>query len=146
VKKRSSKIIAIFCLFIYLLFGFLNSGNVGFCLGDEHGSHFGMIFMGYETCCHDRVPLVTSNQNQATFNCECNDVDIEPVIVSQAPFSISEIMHNIESVLVSSVQQFSHNAICLKISKNQSIYYQKAPPDLLSKNSEIIKNSIVLLI
>jgi hypothetical protein len=128
------------------MFGFLNSGNMGFCLGDEHGSHFGVIFAGYETCCHKNKPEISHKQNQVTFGCECNDIDVEPVIISQSLFNISDFMHNIETIFASDIQHFVYNINFLTISKDKSIYYRKAPPDLFSRNSEIIKSSIILLI
>jgi hypothetical protein len=143
VKKHFSRFIAIICLFIYLLFGFLNSGNIGFCLGDNSGSHFGIVFAGYETCCHNDKSEINHKHNQTTFGCECNDIDVDSVLVSQVLFNFSDFIHNIENVFASGIQFFVYN---LTVSKNEIICCRKAPPDFLFKNSQIIKNSIILLI
>jgi hypothetical protein len=142
VKKCISKIFTVVCLLIYVLFGFLNSGNIGFCIGDEHGSHFGLIIAGHETCCHN-CEHITKNDN-ATVSCECNDIDIEPVHISQTSFNISNFVQIFEMMNLSQFIAYYVNYI--DISHNQSIYYQKAPPDLLTANSNLIKQSVILLI
>lgn len=146
MKKRFSKFIALFCVLIYCLFGLLNSGNMGFCLGDNLGSHFGIVFAGYETCCHKNKLEINHKQNQITVGCECNDVDVESVVISQSLFNVSDFVHNIGTIFTNNIQYIAYNINYFDISKEQVIYYQKSPPDLLSKNSQIIKNSIILQI
>jgi hypothetical protein len=78
--------------------------------------------------------------------CECNDVDIDSVIISQSLFNIFDFVHNIETILVSSIQCFACDVNYFTILRKHALDYQKSPPDLLSKNSEIVKTSIILLI
>jgi hypothetical protein len=140
------KVITIVSLFIYLLFGFLNSSSVGFCLGSEENSHFGMIIAGYETCCNKDETTIHNYQNRTCFGCDCNDLNVKSVIISQAPFSISEFFKLQNSLFLTSLQPFICSVNCFSLGGDKSIRYKEAPPDLLSKNSEIIKNSIILLI
>jgi hypothetical protein len=144
VKKFNSKIIAIFCLLIYCLFGFFNTGNIGFCLGDEHGSHFGLVIAGHETCCHNDEHCLSGNETN--FGCECNDVDIKSTVVSQTQMNISNVINIIETIVTNSFCTVAYCINNIEISQNQLRYYQKAPPDLLIKNSSLIQNSVILLI
>jgi hypothetical protein len=140
------KVITIVSLFIYLLFGFLNSSAIGFCFGSEENSHFGMIIAGYETCCNKDETAIHNHQNNTSFSCNCKDINIKSVILSQVPFSISESIKAQDSLFITNIQPFFYNISYLSLAKNKSVFYKETPPDLLSKNSEIIKSSIILLI
>jgi hypothetical protein len=139
------KVITIVSLFIYLLFGFLNSSAIGFCFGNEENSHFGMIIAGYETCCNKDETAIHNHQNNTNFSCNCKDINIKSVILSQAPFSISESIKAQNSIFITNIQPFICNIDYLSLAK-KSVCYKATPPDLLSKNSETIKSSIILLI
>ena len=50
--NKLKKYVSYFCLTLYVLFGFLNTGWVGVCAGVDNISHFGLNVFGYESCCH----------------------------------------------------------------------------------------------
>jgi hypothetical protein len=118
---------------------------MGFCFGNEQESHFGLIFARYETCCHNENSTAIIPQCNVTFSCKCNDINIEPIIVSQVPSSISESLQGLEVLSFGNIYRIINKLSFFKSEKVVQ-YYRKAPPNLLSKNSQIVKNSIILQI
>lgn len=104
------KYLSIFCLMIYLLFGFLNTGCVGFCAGMETYQHFGLNLFGYETCCHHKITSKTSSMNSSSKiikACKCNDVFAQT----------SDIVQN------SDIQTFDFETLSLYMQYPQLIAY-----------------------
>jgi len=108
MKLNSKAIISCFCLCIYLLFGILNTGGIGFCFGNEHSRHFGINVFGYESCCKSENMLASGNSPTVNYNspsinhhCNCDDLSIQASNVSQknlSKLSLEGIFSNIEII------------------------------------------------
>lgn len=136
MKNYFSKIIITFCLFIYFLFGFLNSGAFGFCLGNELNPHFGSIISGHKTCCYD-------NDKNTGIHSDCNDVQISSTTVNQLAVGMRHF--NFESVCLFYNNVFSYIITYPhSVTKDEPVCYQNAPPNNLI--TDVIKDTVVLLI
>ena len=119
--KNIKKSTACLCLFVYLLFGLLNTGGISFCLGNEHSQHFGVNVFGSESCCESKNMLVgnnilTANHESQSLNkhCTCNDVFIQASSVSQTTLSKPSLDGLFTSIKIMSVQLL---AFCIDFNK-----------------------------
>lgn len=77
--KNINKNIACLCLFIYVLFGLVNTNGVSICYGSEHYKHMGINIFGYKTCCGNEKTtssdIFFSKMSKSTCQQKCNCVD-----------------------------------------------------------------------
>lgn len=150
MKLNSKAIISCFCLCIYLLFGILNTGGVGFCLGNEHSKHIGINIFGYESCC--KTEKILANNNSLTANhkspsasnpCNCDDVSVQTSNVSQNILSKPSLDGLFASVKIINTQLIAYylDFNNTNTNANWSIYRYRAKDDSLA-----MLNTVILII
>lgn len=80
-------------------------GGIGLCFGNEQSRHFGVTFLGYESCCRNKNAIADStysnNSQSITHNCNCTDEILKANNVSQdisSKHSLDGIFNHINTV------------------------------------------------
>jgi hypothetical protein len=145
IKNIYSKFIVLLCLSVYILFGFLNTGNIGFCIGNNTDPHCGLILGGYETCCHDNI-YNHQTSNTITIKRDCNDVAINTSCISQLTNSVQNVNYDLLPLNILSFYVIPRFINLPNSGIEERCDLDYSPPDCISFYSDIIKKSTVLLI
>jgi len=149
--KNVNKIVACFCLCLYVLLGFLSTNGISVCYGSEHSKHIGLNVFGYESCCEKEktTPIAATNSQQSSqpsylAKCDCTDYQLTGDSQPQQ-ISYNSINHNLDTAKLSGINPQASPMITHFTEK-----YNKINWDICSRrkidNHLTVLNTVILVI
>ena len=136
------KLISIFCLGIYILFGCINISDFGICFGEKNNKHIGLIVGGYSSCCHETH---FHNDNRFSYSDKCNDFYFNSISVVQDINSFGNLLKNLDSSAYQLLTNYFYNYYNYGIKQLVVSNNLRASPNDWFK-SKVVHKSINLII